>query len=55
MSGLTAVGGNCRKTPPTTPVIPFCSCSSVAARTNSCAVSEIPYTQTQKPQICLLG
>ena len=44
MMGLTTVEGICLKTPPTAPVMPFCSASSLATRTNVCAVSPNPYT-----------
>lgn len=40
--GFTTEGGICRKTPPTAPVTPFCSCSSVATLSIVSAVSPKP-------------
>lgn len=42
ISGLTTAGGSCRRTPPTAPVIPRCSCSRVAASYMVRAVSVMP-------------
>ena len=42
--GLTTVGGICLRTPPTAPVTPFFSCSSVATRTRLEAVSDKPFS-----------